>query len=289
MKKQIFALLLLIAVGCATHKPSNFVPRQSDRGEWIQKPLKQANGVILVPQWHLPSNLNTRLSITQLPQDRNQNAIYQELSSWINLNYSKIFVVEGCEGVLNSDVPFNGWTLQQLKQAKSIDPIQTHVGLKLLAKFNGKISVECGDNLSLIREHQLSLSNIRGLAGYKIRLTKDKLSKLNRDAYLTSAKQVLKLPAATNEKKVLQKIDSELTLTINNFENLLKQRNEAFLEKIKSLQGRKVIIIGGLHIDDLKSSLEAEKIPYSVWRPIDQPPDDSLLIKQLKLALGLKK
>lgn len=288
MKIHIFALIILISVGCATQNSINSIPIQSDRGEWTQKPLKQANGVILVPQWHLPSNLNTRFSKAQLPQDRSQNAIYQELSSWIDLNYSKIFIIEGCEGVLNSDLSFNGWTLQQLKQAESIDPIQTHVGLKLLAKFNSKIRVECGDNQDLIKEHQLSLSNIRGLAGYKIRLAQANLSKLNRDSYLASAKQALNLPAASNEKKVLKKIDTDLALEINNFENLLKQRNQAFLAKIKNLQGRKVIIIGALHIEDLKSSLDAGKIPYAVWRPLDLPPGETELIKQLKLALGLK-
>lgn len=285
--KISISILFLVFLGCSsqTVKPVS----STALGQWDASPLEVAEGVILVPQWHYSPQTQTRNQKLNLPQDKNQNAIFEQISAWIHSHYTKSIVVEGCEGELTStpDVSYNGWSLNDLRDQKNLESIQTHVGLKLLSRFNNVASIECGDDLRLIKEHQLALSDIRGLAGFKMRLEQSNLSLQQRAQFISGLKAVLKLPKQSKDEFALKKLDQELTLSIERFEDLIKKRNKVFISKALTLSGRKVIIIGALHIEDLKQSLKEQNIPFAVWHPVGLSDDGSDLIPRLKKQLRL--
>ncbi|HEY8272741.1 MAG TPA: hypothetical protein VIG33_17740 [Pseudobdellovibrionaceae bacterium] len=287
MNKIILFTFFLAIIGCASEAIKT--PSASLFGSWEEPGPSSSNEVILVPQWHYSPQVNTRGLQVSLPQDKNQKAIFEEMSSWIRSHYIKNLIVEGCEGQLAaaSDLRFNDWSLNDLNGQKNIENAQTHIGLKILSLSKGAINVECGDNLALIKEHQLALSDIRGLAGYKLRLEQANLPLKNRASFVAGAKEALKLPKDTKEDLVLKKLNEELDTVISHFESLVSKRNDEFVKKARSLAGRKVILIGALHIEDLKSKLNEQKIPFAIWRPIGLENGEVHLIEQLRRQLKL--
>lgn len=252
-------------------------------------PLDSSEGIILVPQWHFSAQTQTRNQKRELPQDRNQNAIFDQLSEWIRSQYIKSTIVEGCEGQMAStpDTAYNGWSLNDLRDQKNLESVQTHVGLKLLSRFKDSANIQCGDDLKLIKEHQLALSDIRGLAGFKMRIESSNSSTQLRSQYINGVRDILKLPKGAKEEFTLKRLDQELQASIERFEDLIKERNKVFLNKATSLTGRKVIVIGALHIENLKQQLKEQNIPFSVWYPIGLDNDGSDLIPALKKQLRL--
>lgn len=286
-------VLSLSFLGCASHpEKSNLSITETQNGTWESEPSQDANGVILVPQWHLSPQTNTRSAAFEGPQKKNQQAIYNELSNWIQKKQIQSVLTEGCEGDLDAhrDVVYNGWSLNDLetmKQDKSIDDVQTHLGNKLSAKFGNKAAILCGDDLQLIKENQLALSDIRGFAGFKMRIEQPGLSAKDKEKFVSGLKSILNLPPKTKTAAALQALDVELKNSIKRFEELIQKRNDSFLSKAGNLKGRTVIVIGSLHIPDLKSKLAAQKIPVSVWTPVGLDNSDSDLIEKLKKILRI--
>jgi hypothetical protein len=278
---------ILAFLGCSSQTVKS-VPSTAV-GQWDVSALESPDGIVLVPQWHYSPHTQTRDHKLNLPQDKNQNAIFEQVSTWIQSQYIKSVVVEGCEGQLTStpDISYNGWSLNILRDQKNIESIQTHVGLKLLSRFKGSAKVECGDDLNLIKKHQLALSDIRGLAGFKMRIESSNLSPQQRAQFISGLRDVLKLQKKSREEFVLKRLDQELKISIERFEALIKKRNEIFLAKAQSLPGRKVIVIGALHIEDLKHILTEQNIPFAIWRPVGLDDDGSNLIPNLKKHLRL--
>jgi hypothetical protein len=269
--KLLISLALIILIGCTT-----------------KAPLDKNEGVILVPQWHLSPQVNTKTNKTLLPQFKNQTAIYRTVSEWIDNHSVNAVLVEGCEGTLSDfpDTHYNGWSLHELDQEKlsknTIADIQTHVGLKLQVDYKDKVKIICGDDLQLIKENQLALSDIRGLAGFKSRIEQTGLDQKSKQNFISEAKIILKLPADISDTQVHTAVDQALQKSILHFEELIAKRNSIFVSKSKNLSGKKVIIIGALHIEDLKRQLEQQNISFSVWRPEGLEGGEDQLIDQLK-------
>lgn len=292
----VFLFAFTLILGCSTATKKADLPKSTSlNGQWPSEVLESADGVVLIPQWHLSPQTNTKNMKTEPPQSKNQTAIYKEVSDWVKSDYLQSVVIEGCEVNLKQTptTKYNGWSLEDLlKQDRSspeFEAIQTHVGLKLIAAFESKSLVECGDRLSLIKDNQLALSDIRGLSGFKLRIEQSSLSAADRDRFIEGLRAVLKLPPDTNYKLTIQKLDSELVLAIRRFEELIVQRNESLLDHAKKLKGRKAIIVGSLHIANLKQRLQDQKIPFSVWEPTGLTDTEVDLITQLKQKLSLSK
>lgn len=281
MKKINWILLSFILVACSSTPK---LPITSTMGVWDSQALEDSNGVILIPQWHLSPQTNTNPLTTDPPQSKNQSAIFYELSEWITNNYVQSIVVEGCEGILseNPDLKFNGWSLNDLQKEKNINNVQTHIGLKLLAKFKQKADVECGDNLELVKKNQISLSDIRAILGFKLRIEQKDLSAADKKKFVEGAREMLQMPKTASVKDIQKNLNSELAKSIAQFEDLISQRNNSFLQKISKLNGRKVILIGAIHINDLKKKLTDKKIPFSVWKPIGLSSEDEDFLQKLK-------
>lgn len=228
--------------------------------------------IVLIPQWHFSPNVNTRRDSIKQPQFENQFSIFKETEE-LHKKGVDTLIVEGCEGEIKPGFTsvLNGWSLgdvqKTLKQDGNIDLVMTHIGLKAEALYGDKMAVKCGDNFGLIEKNLGTLSDIRGLVGFKIRLEQLKGEPKARDGYIDALKKVLKLPPTAPEKEALAKLDQSLRSDLKQYRQLLSDRNAYFVEAAKKVEGRKSIVIGSLHIPDLETRLKKANISYVVFKP----------------------
>lgn len=228
--------------------------------------------IILIPQWHFSPNVNTRRDSIKQPQFENQFSIFKETEELHKKGVGTL-IVEGCEGEIKPGFTsvLNGWSLgdvqKTLKQDGNIDLVMTHIGLKAEALYGDKMAVKCGDNFGLIEKNLGTLSDIRGLVGFKIRIEQLKGEPKARNGYIESLKKVLKLPPTATEKEALAKLDQSLREDLKQYRQLLSERNAYFVEAAKKVEGRKSIVIGSLHIPDLETRLKKANISYVVFKP----------------------
>lgn len=248
--------------------------------------VRKKNSVVLIPQWHLSPGQNTKNLRQNLPQAQNQLSIYGQLSDWVESQNIQIVIAEGCEGVIDQGMKtsFNGWSLADLQSLSDVDLDRslTHVGMKLKAKFKDQLQVICGDDLSLIKKHQLVLSDIRGLFGFKIRIDQFKKDKVRRQAYLQNVKELLKLPKNLNEQETINALHSHLESKLNDFDDLTKKRNLSFTNTVKKADRRVAIVIGALHVKDLREQLQQQGYATQVFTPIGLDESGDQLTQRLK-------
>lgn len=219
--------------------------------------------IFLAPQWHLSPGTKTNPPPAQsLPQQENQFDIYRQISTKVEDKAIQHVVVEGCEGEIKTGFSenFNGWTLSDLeamkKQARSIDEVMTHVGLKLEAQFGSRLLVACGDSRDLIQRHQMALSDIRGLWGFKIRIDQFKDNPEKKAGYIAALKKVLRIPYAT-EKEAMVRLNENLREKFATFKQMISDRNDKFVETVARSPKSTAVVIGALHIEDLRKKFEA--------------------------------
>ncbi|MDA8792011.1 hypothetical protein N9N67_02125 [Bacteriovoracaceae bacterium] len=239
--------------------------------------------VALLGQWHLLSKASTidiekGKSLAQFP---NQTSIYLMLKEWIEQKKIDTILAEGCEGELTSNFKpnFNGWTFESLK-SKSKDQnysaIMTHIPLKLKAEFGDKIKVICADNLDTIRHHQSLFSDLKGYFGFYTRIKQS----LNGDkkkgkAYLSALedneKKTIAQPLAYLKKKIVKLVNDE--------NEMIKKRNELFLNQIDKYSSRKVaVVIGYRHLAHLNNQLKEKKIKTFIPQIlVDTLPEEDLI------------
>ena len=243
---------------------------------------------ILIPQWHLSPQANTKDSPRANPQDENQFAIFSQLSQWIDNKGIQTVVVEGCEGEVKEGFPtrFNGWTLQELEELpnEALLRIDTQIGLKLKAKYKNQINVICGDDAKLIKQNLLTLSDLRGLLGFKIRMEEAKNEPKKQAGYAASASEVLKMPKTTPTAEVSKKLDAEIQAKLDEFENVIHQRNEVFASGVQSNNLHKpvAVVIGAIHIDDLKGQTPGAV----VYTPKGLKGDEADLLREARAFLN---
>jgi hypothetical protein len=287
-----FVACSLTACSHGSLRKGPLLAKSEQYGKLSDASSKFDTDVVLIPQWHLPPSMTTTLSSSGLPQSENQRAIYRQLIEWVEAGQVKTVIVEGCEGEVKEGFSdrFNGWTLADLQRLSSeqLDNVMTQVGLKLKAKVGTKVRVICGDNLALIKKHQLILSDMRGLLGFKVRIEQYKDDKTKRADYVATARDLLNLPATTADSAVISKIDDDLRQKLVDFNQVIHERNELFALRAQSKDAAPVtaIVIGAIHIEDLDHQLQDAKLTTQTFTPIGLKGDEGDLLAQIQSLLA---
>lgn len=287
--KLIFIFLFL--AGCASG-PTRPNLKANDQYGWVYDSSSALQGprVIVVPQWHLAPQTSTVYSSANLPQAENQHAIYRQLVDWVETSQVQTVVVEGCEGEIETGFPtrFNGWGLDDLSKlsAEDLDRVVTNVGLKIKAKVGAKARVVCGDNLGLVKKHQLALSDLRGFLGFKIRIEQFKDDPAKRADYVSIVRDLMKLPKEAPEADVIAKIDDRLREKIKEFKEILHARDEVFVRTAKFAAPTAAVVIGAIHVEDLLAQFKAQNVATSTFEPRGLKGDEAELLGQIEKLLA---
>ncbi|MAZ47158.1 MAG: hypothetical protein CME65_01260 [Halobacteriovoraceae bacterium] len=249
----------------------------------------EKNRVVLIKQWHLTPQTKT-LNIEkamQIPQFENQKDIYLKLVKLKQENKLDLVIAEGCEGELseNFDEIYNGWNLKSLKanlKSSQYENILAPIPMKLKARFS-KLKVLCGDNLNLVKKHLKSASDMRGFFGFYQKLTE--LKQVGDEERFSLYQRKLKevYPDLGPDHDPIKFSKSGVINSLGEFERLLKERNKNF-EKIilENIERDPVVIIGGLHVEDLKQRLENKSIEVEVIVPAGYRDDELSLLQKFK-------
>ena len=269
----ILLILLLLAISCNK--------KQSGNGK-----------VTIVKQWHLLASQNTEdiEKSKLLPQYTNQSSVYKLVSEKVKAKKTKLIISEGCEGEINQNFEktFNGWNYQnlnlKLNQSNWTD-ILTLIPLKLEVQYKQQLKTLCGDNYQLIQENGLAFSDLRAFSGYLIRLVQ--YHQVDQKKYeLYSAVMFENVPENERRNPIVYARNKSLE-AVNRVEKYIKLRNKGFLEIAKeNIKDNPVIIIGGLHADDLILQLQKYGINYEVITPKGYHSTDEKLLKQVKDILA---
>lgn len=251
----------------------------------------QKKDVLLVKQWHLSPGVDTSdvEKSKALGPYENQKDIFLHLENLIETKQINLIVSEGCEGEIdqNFKTTFHSWNLDNLRAQidnKNFADIMAPIPLKLKAKYP-ELKVLCGDNDKLIKDNLRAFSDIKGFLGFYNRLIEAK-SKSQEKYYL----YLDKLQELFSEFEIKAPIKFTLrkaTEALSEFEMLIYKRNDSFLNAISSAKQDKIaVIIGGLHVDDLKSKLKNFKV--EVYEPKGYRDDEQALLRTLKDNLNTK-
>ncbi len=245
-------------------------------------------------QWHLLPGVNTRtvIDIKAYPQYKNQYEIYKKISDLITEKKVKTIIVEGCEGEITSNFgpTYNGWTMNELnlylsdnkKDVESYNKkILTHLGMKLKTYFKSEINVYCGDNLKLMKEHQIAFSDLRGYLGYYSRLVKYKDKDKKRfDAYVNSMLDGKKI----NVDDPIEYAKENARISLEQVKTLLVKRNDGFLKMLQKYPNS-ALILGAAHYDDLSNKLQNKKLKFDTIVQVTEGNSPDKLIKQIETLL----
>ncbi len=251
---------------------------------------KTAHKVYLIKQWHLSPQHKTRdiEAAKSLPQYTNQKDIYLKVKSLVDKGLTQVIIAEGCEGEMGADfsTEFNGWTLKDLQVKVKDDDfadIMAPIAMKLKARYP-KLKVICGDNEKLIEENLLAASDLRGFAQFYQRLRESK--DVNPEIYKRYAQQIEKLFPDQEISNHVQFTLNKALHALERFEQLIVKRNESFFKQTtQNLDKNPVIIIGGLHVNDLRQRLHVKSIAFEIIVPHGYSNDEQNLIYALKTIL----
>lgn len=244
--------------------------------------------VLIIKQWHYGPKVMTNPPTAPLPQDQNQREIYLYLRDAIRSKKIATIVAEGCEGEMGADFTpvFNGWSYQQLlpySQGKDYDIIQTHVPLKLEVQFKDQVKTLCGDDLSLIEKHLKVFSDLRGLAGFWMRLEENKTHPEKEKAYGDVLRDLYKLPASMSAEGLRDFLRQKIQATLLEGQGLVGERNARVVQTIPPNSNKGVaIVIGGLHAKDLRERLDKAGFNCEVMEPDGYGEDEEKLFERLQ-------
>ena len=250
--------------------------------------------VYVLKQWHLPPSVDTKTNppAKPLPQTKNQTQIYDQLSEWVRSGSIDTAVAEGCEGELGPKMKeaFQGWSYSDLEahvNDKNYSEILAHPVLKLQAKFPKDVHSICGDSLSEIKRSQLALSDARADVGYFARLSENLDQPAKLKPYLDGAIEAYHLPEKTTGVEALKEVARDLKKSLDLFQDSTHERDLSFVRKINTADSKKpaVLVVGGLHAEDLKEILEKKKMNCVIFEPLAYQNDEEALSRKLKEAL----
>lgn len=249
--------------------------------------------VYLIKQWHLSSETPTSdiEKAKTLPQYPNQRDIYDIVKRLIDQKKSQVLLAEGCEGEVKADFPdtFNSWNMKNLGgklESPDFADIMAPVWMKIKLKKPG-FKVLCGDNSYFIQQNLKAFSDMRGYFGFYQRLVEAKNTGKQKK-YQAYAKQLRSLFPRKEIDDVEGFALNKLKESVGAFEQFVKNRNESFLKQIKSQLGNNpMVVIGGLHIQDLVGKLKQEKIDFEVITPKGYQNNARALIDKLKETLQI--
>jgi hypothetical protein len=248
--------------------------------------------IFLIKQWHPTANVvATDLKQNDnIPQAKNQIAIYSFLNQKVQNSKIDQIVVEGCEGEVNENFTpaFYGWDYKKLQgflsqNSEQYQEVISHIGLKLEVFFKEKLLTICGDNLELVKKHSLAFSDARAFLGYWQRLQEFK-EKGNTKSFETYKLALLK---DTKTDDPIHYAKLELTEAIKSIEHFSELRNQKFFEVISKLQGKVGVVIGGDHALGLKKLLEKKGYDAQIVELEGYPVGSDNLIDELKKQLNI--
>lgn len=251
---------------------------------------KDARSIMLVKEWNLAPSTITKGFKERYPQERNQSAIYIALADRIKSKRLDLMVAAGCEGEINSDFEtrFNGWDYSSLKaqaQTKAFQRVLSHVPMKLKARYPERLTVVCGDSESLIQEGQLRLTTLRGWHGFWSRLNESSMSADKTKLYAEAAAELLKVSKETPVAELLPMVRDKLKADLELLQKSISDRNDLLVKALQSHPDKKAaIVIGGVHIDDLRAKLEAAGIGCELFEPSGYQRDEENLLKDFQKA-----
>jgi hypothetical protein len=246
--------------------------------------------VWIFKQWHLDPKVDTHKGGAQMPQLQNQQAIFQQIDSWIKDKTLDTVFSEGCSGEIGPGFSkkYNGWGYDDLASAsreKDFDAILTLIPLKLKAKFGNKIHVLCADDDGLIDKQNHSFSDIRGILGFLTRLDQFKSDPERAKPYLKTVIQLYHLPETTTVGEATQKLSRDFKTTLSDIERELDDRNRKFAENLTKNPTESAFVVGGLHAKGLVKLLEEKNRNCTVVEPKGYNPGDEKAIEELEAKL----
>lgn len=242
--------------------------------------------VFIYKQWHLGAKvITTNIERSKkLAQFKNQQDIYKRVVKKIKSGASRVIIGEGCEGVIDSKFKYihNGWGYNNLLKHAHLENYQDIMALlplKVGVKFKKEISAICGDSDLLIKKHALAFSNLRAFSGYLMRLLENKNNPKIFKAYADS---LLKNKGGDPLKYARVKSLESL----ENIKMYTAKRNNKFIQQIiKNIDKNPMVIIGGMHIPDLRNKLDALKLKYTIITPSDYVEKDFELFLSIETIL----
>ena len=246
--------------------------------------------IYLLKQWHLPPSVNTKAEAlgTAHPQKENQTQIYDQLSEWVKAGSIDRILAEGCEGDLTQlKEAYQGWTLRDLKShanESKFNEILSHPVLKIFAKYQSSVSAYCGDNLTEIKKSQLALSDARADIGYYSRLEQYRKDPAKLKPYLDGVTETYHLKKETKVEDALFALKLDLKASIKQFQTSTHERDLSFLKSLPKRDLSKkptIVVIGGLHTQDLKQIFEENKLPCLIFEPLSYQNDEEAMLNKL--------
>lgn len=249
-----------------------------------------AGKVTLIKQWHAsPSAQTTDVTASRdLPQYKNQKEIYDYLVAEIERKGAITLLVEGCQAELPVEKGFvavNGWSYDLLKgysSRRDYADIITSIPLKLRAKYPQQVKAICADDMKLIAENQRALSDAKGNLGFYIRLSEAKAGTVMFKRYHQALEEA-------HKKKTNDPINSALEqgrIELANFRQLISERNTLFFKMlVKYRSENPILIVGGLHTDELMQELTLAQVETILITPDDYPEESERILLDLETAL----
>lgn len=250
---------------------------------------KQEKKVTLIKQWHLTPQTKT-LDIekaSQIPQFENQKEIYQFLIDKKNQNKLQLVIAEGCQGEIGNNFSkiYNGWSLEELKKRSDDDNfamILAPIPMKLKAKFP-QLKVLCGDNDDLVKDNLKAASDMRGFFGFYQKLIELKnQGDLKRFALYEKKLNELH-PTLDVDRDPVEFSRKGVINALAEFESQIIKRNQEFEKVIlQNIENSPYVIIGGLHVEDLKNRLKSHHVNVEVITPKGYQDDERGLLNKFK-------
>ncbi len=243
--------------------------------------------VTIYKQWHLLPNQNT-LDIeksSKLPQFESQKDLYKRIKKIVEEKKSTLIISEMCEGKIDENFQDTryGWNYKKLKaelKNPKYDDIMAFIPLKLKVYFGDKVEILCGDNNKLLKKNNLELANLRGYFGFFIRLAETKTK--DKEKYKLYANKLIQIGKLKPNANVMDFARKKSLISMKNSLKTLKDRNEYFMKQIeKNLSKNPVVIIGGLHTEDLSKRLSGKKINFDLVVPAGYLEQDAILMGKI--------
>lgn len=300
MSKSSILLIFVFGVvlsGCATGFKSGVDARYGrivQKTEGVQESTPE---IYIFKQWHLPPNVQTTAmdSRQPIPQERNQESIYQQLRSWIKSGGVDLIVAEGCEGsgIKSPSRPWNGWTRDLLRKwvgKSEYARILTHVPLKLDVEFGEKAHVICGDSDELIKQSSLVLSDIRGAMGFLEKISVYPVDRAKALAYLKTMKTLYGQSSDMTWSRAVQFLNAEIRTKMGQFKDLVEARNQKAIAQLKGYKfHRAAIVFGGIHAKGLYSAAVKAGYRVGIFEPEGYSKEENGLLEEMDRYTSDKK
>lgn len=149
-------------------------------------------------------------------------------------------------------------------------------------EYKDLVTAICGDNEELIKKNQLAISDARGFLRFYVRLKQNSADPKKFATYKKGLEETLKMEVANP----IEYSKAQTLKALERFDYYMQQRNISFVDSIKKLiKKNPILILGGLHVQDLVQQLKAEGIQTEVITPLGYTLSSEKLAEDLKSEL----